>query len=227
MAETTEPASEPASELQPVWELPLSPAGLLFTLRKGGRVRIRPVRADDAEGLKLSYQRLSPQSRYYRFFTSRSALGDRLAESLTDIDHERHFAWVVFDPDSPSEVDDESGLSIGAARIIRDADPTSAEAALSVVDEYHNLGIGRFLIELMVHTAADVGIDVLRFEILRENRPMIRLIASMGAKGHPVPGDATVVDYRLSVPPADQLDVPAGALYQLLIRAAGFFDKPA
>lgn len=220
------PINDSESSLQPVWELPLSPAGMLFTLGKGGSVRIRPVRADDAEGLKLSYQRLSPQSRYYRFFTSRSALADQLAESLTNIDHERHFAWAVFDPDARSEVGDDSGLSIGAARIIRDADPTMAEAALSIVDEYHNLGIGRFLIELMVHTAADVGIDVLRFEILRENRPMIMLIASMGAEGHPVPGDASVVEYRLTVPPADQLDVPAGALYQLLIRAAGFFEPP-
>jgi len=218
---TNDASEDHERELRPVWELPLSPAGMLFALRKGGRVRIRPIRSDDAEGLKLSYLRLSPQSRYYRFFSSRAALGSQLAESLTNIDHENHFAWAVFDPDAASETGGESGLSIGAARVIRDRDEArSAEAALALVDAYHGLGIGRFLIELMVHTAADVGIDVLRFEILRENKGMIRLIASMGASGHPVPGDATVVEYRLTVPPVEELDVPAGALYQLLVRAA-------
>lgn len=213
------PTDDEERTLRPIWELPLDPAGVLFELPKGGRVRIRPIRQDDAEGLQLTYLRLSEQSRYYRFFTSRAVLGRQLAESLSDIDHQQHYAWAVFDPDVASEVGDDSGLTIGAARVIRDrSDPAVAEAALSVVDDYQGLGIGRFLIELMVHTAADVEIEVLRFEILRENRAMIQLIASMGASGHAIAGDASVVDYRLTVPAVEQLDVAAGALYQLLIR---------
>lgn len=212
--------------MQPVWELPLKPAGIMIELPRGGRVRIRPARASDIDAIKAGYERLSEESRYLRFFSARSKLGDRLATSLTDIDHETHFAWAVFDPDRPSDVGDDSGLGVASARLIRDEDATSAEAALTVIDEYQSRGIGHFLIELLVATAADVGADVLRFEILRQNHPMISLVANMGATGHPIEGDRSVVEYRLPVPPSDATAVPAGALYELL-RHATEVNPPA
>lgn len=207
-------------ELRPVWELPLSPSGIVMMLRKGGRVRIRPVRKDDVAALEHAYLRLSEQSRYFRFFGARPELGDKLAAMLTDIDHKNHFAWAVFDPDRPSEVGDDSGFVVASARLIRDPDPTSAEAALAVVDEYHNRGIGRFLIELLVSTAVEHGVSVLRFEVLHENRPMRELISAMGAIAHPIEGDRSVIDYHLALPAADALNAPAGALYDLLRHLA-------
>lgn len=202
--------------VQPLWDLPLNPAGIIIELPKGGHVRIRPVGPQDVAGLQAAYQHLSEQSRYFRFFTSRTQLSDGLANSLTDIDHESHFAWAVFDPDQPSEVDDPSGYAVASARLIRDEDPASAEAALAVIDDYQGRGIGRFLIDLLLATAADNGITTLRFEILRQNRAMIGLIASMGAEGGVVPGDPTLVEYCLAVPAAEATDLPAGALYELL-----------
>lgn len=206
--------------MQPVWKLPLQAEGIRIELGDDRRVRIRPVRATDGPALEAAWLRLSEQSRYNRFFTSRSKLGTGLVASLTDIDHTTHFAWAVFDPDEPSEVGDASGLSVASARLILDDDPTSAEAALAIVDDYQGRGIGRFLIELLAATAADVGAETLRFEILRLNRAMIGLIAGMGASSHPIPGDASVVEYRLPVPPADEVAVPAGALYELLRHVA-------
>ncbi len=192
----------------------------MVELPNHGRVRIRPVRISDMEAIKAGFGRLSEESRYLRFFSARSALSDSLATSLTDIDHVTHFAWGVFDPDRPSDVGDDSGLGVASARLIFDKDQTSAEAALTVIDEYQGRGIGRFLVELLVATAADVGADVLRFEILRQNRGMIALAAGMGATGHAVEGDRSVVEYRLVVPPPDDTAVPAGALYELLRHAA-------
>lgn len=206
--------------MQPVWDLPLRSAGIVIELPNEGRVRIRPARVDDLEAIKAGFERLSEESRYLRFFSARPNLGDGLAASLTDIDHTTHFAWAVFDPDRPSEVGDDSGLGVAAARLILDEDPTSAEAALTVVDEYQGRGIGRFLVELLVATAADVGARVLRFEILRQNRGMIALAAGMGATGHPIDGDRSVVEYRLDVPPPSDTAVPAGALYELLRHAS-------
>jgi len=206
--------------VQPIWELPLQAAGIEVELPKGGRMRIRPVRTTDGPLLEDAYERMSEESRYLRFFSARSKLGPRLIETLTNIDHENHFAWGVFDPEHESALGDASGLAVGSARLIRDDDPTSAEAALAVVDAYQGRGIGRFLIELLAATAADVGAKTLRFEILRQNRGMIGLISGMGATGHAVPGDRSVVEYRLTVPDADQTAVPAGALYALLRHAA-------
>jgi len=206
--------------MQPVWDLPLTAAGIVIELPQGGRVRIRPVRATDDEAIKIAFGRLSEESRYNRFFSARSQLSDSLATSLTDIDHTHHFAWGVFDPDAASEVGDESGLGVASARLIKDEDPSSAEAALTVVDEYQRRGIGRFLTELLIATAADVGAETLRFEILRQNRAMIGLVAGMGGERHEIEGDRSVVEYRLTVPPPSATAVPAGALYELLRHAA-------
>lgn len=211
--------------MQPVWDLPLTSAGIVIELPNGGRVRIRPARPDDRDAIKAGFERLSEESRYNRFFSARSQLSDSLATALTDIDHVNHFAWGVFDPDEPSEVGDESGLGVASARLIRDQDATSAEAALTVADDYQGRGIGRFLMELLVATAADVGAETLRFEILRQNRPMIALAAGMGAEGFPIEGDRSVVEYRLAVPPPSATAVPAGALYELLRHASPSGDE--
>jgi len=202
--------------MQPVWELPLSPSGILVDLTNGKQVRIRPVRPADIELLQAAFLRLSPQSRYFRFFQMRDTLDENLAASLTDIDHTDHFAWGVFDPAEQSDGDDASGLGIAVARLIRDDDPASAEAAVVVVDSYHGRGIGRFLLELLATTAADIGVTTLRFEILRENRPMIQMMATAGATAHRNVNDPSVVNYHLAVPSAEETDPPLGALYELL-----------
>ena len=212
-----QPDDAAPAQAQPVWQLPLEAAGIVVRLPSGGEVRIRPVRETDGPALEAAYERLSEESRYLRFFSARSKLGERLVTSLTHIDHETHFAWGVFDPERQSDVGDDSGLAVGSARLICDEDPTSAEAALAIVDEYQGRGIGRFLIELLVATAADVGVDVLRFEILRENRAMIAAMVRAGAERHPT-GDRQVVEYRIAVPAPEDTVVPAGALYELLRR---------
>lgn len=210
------------SSMHPIWELPLDPAGLIVELDRGSRVRIRPVRVDDRDLLESAYARLSPQSRYYRFFSPRSSLGESLIHQLTDIDHIRHLAWAVFDPDQPCDFGGSSGLGIAVARLIVDERPSSpegassAEAAITVVDDYHGRGIGRFLIELLAVTAADLDIDVLRFEVLRENMPMVRLMSRIGTEKHAVEGDRALVEFHLLVPPANESDLPAEAVYALL-----------
>ena len=207
--------------MQPVWELPLLAGGIEIELPSHGRVRIRPVREDDDDLINDAYERMSERSRYMRFFSARSKLSPQLVESLTDIDHTTHFGWLIQDPDTKSEIDNEGcGLVTGAARLILDDDPTSAEASLALVDGYQGRGIGRFMIELLVATAADVGAEVLRFEILRSNGAMIGLVRKMGGTGHAIPGDASVVEYRLPVPAANETAVPAGALYKLLRHLA-------
>jgi len=219
--------------VKPIFELPLSPAGILCTTSKGMELRIRPVRDGDAPGLQEAYLRLSDQSKYNRFFQVRPTLNDQLASSLTAIDHENHYAWVVFEPNAEVATDDvelaalaeESGLAIASARLIRDkGDPQVAEAALALVDAYQGRGIGRFLIELLVRTAADVGVHTLRFEVLRTNKPMIGLISGAGATRHAIPGDATVVEYRLDIPEPTAVDIPIGALYELLRMSASGWE---
>lgn len=202
---------------RPVWNLPLSSAGIEIELDNDSRVRIRPIRPSDRAGLLAAFERFSAESRYMRFFSPRPQLGDQMAESLTDFDDTEQLAWAVFDPGRPSEVGDDSGLVIASARLFIDADnPREAEATLAVVDEYQQRGIGGFLMELLVATAADNKMDTITFEVLHQNRSMRALLTKLGATAHRIEGDASVVEYRLPVPPVDVAALPAGALYSLL-----------
>lgn len=198
------------------WNLPLTPDGVIFELEDGSRFRVRPVRATDRTALQEAYEQLSPESRYRRFFTLMPHLPEEWATRLTDIDHTTHRAWVVFDPDAPSGHGDDG---VAVARLINDADePAVAEAAFAVADDYQGRGIGRLLFELIVSTAVLADLNVIRADTLRENRPMIGLLRSFGAVKNAERSDADIVCYELPVPTAEQADITAGALYELLRR---------
>ena len=207
--------------MKPVWDLPLDPSGIEVELDNGTHVRIRPGRPDDREALLEAFERLSDASRYYRFFSAKPQLSDALATSLSAIDDEHQLAWAVFDPDRPSAVGDASGLAIASARLFVDADePGLAEATVAIVDEYQGRGLGRFLIELLISTAAIDDIGTVRFEVLASNRAMRALMGKVGAHGKALPDDPTVIRYDIPVPSLDDVDPTVGALYVLLRRVA-------
>lgn len=207
--------------VRPVWDLPLSPAGILVELDNGITVRIRPIRPSDRPALLAAYERFSEESRYFRFFSPKPVLSDTMATALTTFDHTRQLAWAVFDPARPSEVGDDSGLVVASARLFIDAsDPTVAEATLAVVDEYQRRGIGRFLMELLVSTAAQHDIATIHFDVLHENVAMRALLEKVGASGRSRPEDRTIMAYDLPVPTLDEADITAGALYDLLRATA-------
>ena len=61
------------------------------TLRDGTRVLIRPIRKEDAALEREFLERLSPESRAYRFL-GQMKVSDEMARRLTDIDRERDMA---------------------------------------------------------------------------------------------------------------------------------------
>ncbi|MEM9200251.1 MAG: GNAT family N-acetyltransferase [Actinomycetota bacterium] len=203
-----------------VWDLPLDPAGIDLELGDGSRVRIRPGRTGDGPALRGAFERFSEQSRYYRFFTPTPRLTPGAEDSLTAVDDDRQYAWGVFDPSEASEVDDESGLAVGVARLFIDADdPEVAEATLAVVDAYQGRGLGGLLMELLLSTASILELRSLRFDVLAENRAMRGVLHGLGAQGAALPDDRTIVRYDLPVPQGE-VDPTIGALY-VLLRAAG------
>lgn len=58
-------------------------------------VVIRPIRADDSERLQLSHERLSSESRYRRFMSSKPHLTAADTRYLVDVDGCDHFALVA------------------------------------------------------------------------------------------------------------------------------------
>lgn len=200
------------------WKLPLQADGLRGELDNGSPFVIRPIRASDGPILERTFQRMSPRSRYLRFFSVSDRLGPDLIEQLTDIDHTSHLAWVVFDPTKPSEVDgSHEGLGIAIARLIAiGSEPGVAEAALVVADAYQGRGFGRLLLQLLVGTAQDTRVSFLRFETLAQNSGMRGLLSSLNAVKNDRLSDFEILVYDLPVDEPDDDDSGVGVLYQLL-----------
>ena len=90
---------------------------MTVTLRDGAQVDVRPVEPEDRAALAEGFERLSPESRYRRFFGPMPRLSDRDLDYLTRVDHHDHEALVA--------VDALTGDGIGVARYVRDGRPTS------------------------------------------------------------------------------------------------------
>ncbi|HXA42223.1 MAG TPA: GNAT family protein [Candidatus Solibacter sp.] len=144
-------------------------------LNDGTRIVFRPITADDKELLRVGVERLSPESRYRRFFSPIDHLSDEQLAYLTEIDYVDHFAWIGILPERGGE-----GVAVG--RWIRDPEkPDSAEAAVTVADDYQGQGLGSALLVLLARSAIERGVRRFTLEVLGENEPMMQLMQHVGA----------------------------------------------
>jgi RimJ/RimL family protein N-acetyltransferase len=142
-----------------------------LTLRDGAAVLIEPIRPEHREALERSFERLSDRSRYTRFLAPMQRLSPSMLTYLTEVDHDDHEALVAFDC--------VSGDLVGVARYVR-ANEGSAEAAVTVLDDWQGRGLGTGLTSLLAERALDQGIDHFTAVLLADNREMIGLLESLG-----------------------------------------------
>lgn len=146
-------------------------------LRNGRRVRIRPLTRDDRPHFVRGLARMSPRSRYLRFHAPVNGLTENQLAYLTEVDYVNHMAWVAVALDEPGEP------GVAVARYIRAADDsTRAEAAVTVVDDYQGVGLGSMLMETLILTALNNGIDRLIGYILPENEAALGLFRRLGSR---------------------------------------------
>ena len=104
-------------------------------LTDGTPVCIRRVRTDDEQRLKDGIALLTPQSRYFRFFSGMRQPPQRVIDRLIHVDGHDHIAWGALRSD---RVDTPA---LGVVHAFRDSvEPTGAEYSVAVIDDYHSLG---------------------------------------------------------------------------------------
>jgi RimJ/RimL family protein N-acetyltransferase len=142
-------------------------------LRDGEEILIRPIRPSDREELAAGMERLSPESRYRRFFTPTSELSQSQLTYLSEVDHHDHEALVAVEP--------ATGHGIGVARFVRSTDdPELAEVAVAVADSWHNRGVATALLDRLTQRAREEGVRRFSADVLADNRPMLELIEEVG-----------------------------------------------
>lgn len=161
-----------------------------ITLDDGTVLRIRPLRAEDKQKIVDGLERMSPESRYLRFFTAKPRLSDAELRYLTEVDGHDHYALGV----GRLLPDGSEGEGVAVARFVRLPDePDVAEPAIAVVDELHGKGIGRKLMEKLVAAAAARGIKRFRTEFLAVNDAMRDLVAKLSPDARFVASGPVVV----------------------------------
>jgi nucleotide-binding universal stress UspA family protein/GNAT superfamily N-acetyltransferase len=140
-------------------------------LKDGSRVEIRPVEPDDRAALADGFERLSPESRYRRFFGPMPELSDRFLDYLTQVDHHDHEAIVAVDPDT--------GDGVGVARFVRTGADV-AEPAVVVIDDWQGRGVASTLLDALVDRARDEGIVRFDAPVLATNTDAIAVMQRLG-----------------------------------------------
>ena len=145
----------------------------VLTLKDGARVRMRPIRPDDAPRLVALYDHLSRDSRYQRFFSVMQRLPPDWARFLATVNYQRRFALVVEAPGDPETL-------IAVARYEPSAEPDTAEVAFVVQDAWQGRGLGTMLFRELLAAADANGIRRFQAWVLAENRRMLALITRLG-----------------------------------------------
>lgn len=181
-------------------------------LDDGTEVELRLVRPDDKPLMLAAWERLSPESRYRRFFSAKGVLTSEELRYLTELDNVDHLAIGASCRRGGETV------ALGVARFVRMADrPDMADAAVTVVDDVQRLGLGRLLLTRLVAAARERGIERFRCDVLATNEGMRRLLRSLAPVLERPEGPLVTVELPLAdVVPAPGCVNKKSLVYRLL-----------
>jgi acetyl coenzyme A synthetase (ADP forming)-like protein len=166
-------------------------------LRDGSTLRLRAPAHDDAGALLAFFERLSDHSRYLRFHGVR-----RVDASI--VEHYLGGEW----PDRGALVGvlaDSAGHEriVALAEYARLRDPTVAEVAFTVADDFQGRGAATRLLEQLAPRAADAGIEQFVADVLSENEAMLNVFRDAGFEESRTLGGGEV-EVRFPIAPTER-----------------------
>jgi GNAT superfamily N-acetyltransferase len=142
-----------------------------------------------------AFERLSDRSRYRRFLSPHDRLSATELRYFTEVDHHDHEALVAVDPDTNE--------GVGVARFVRSkTDPSVAELAVAVVDDWQGQGVGSRLAAALVARARAEGITGFTALVLADNQLMLNLLADLG-RVRVVHSEGGTVELTVELPETD------------------------
>lgn len=139
-------------------------------LRNGSTVRVRPVRAEDHDGLITFLRGLSPDSIFFRFFSGSVDL-EKVARWAVDVDYRNRFGLVATSGPESAIVGHGTYQSTGDGR---------AEIAFAVSDGLQGQGLGTILLAHLAEAAIENGIGTFYAEVLPANHRMVEVFRESG-----------------------------------------------
>jgi RimJ/RimL family protein N-acetyltransferase len=174
-------------------------AAAAIQTRDGRELRVRHMRAEDAELLERMFYRLSSETRWRRFFVPLDHIDRdqvrREALRLAHVDPESAVALLA------TALEDDREEAIAVARYGRIGDQQDcAEASIVVRDDYQSAGLGAQLFDLLVQVGLARGVHHIILLTHADNLGMIGLVQHLGL---PYKGKYTSGLYEIDVQLAD------------------------
>jgi predicted CoA-binding protein/GNAT superfamily N-acetyltransferase len=187
-------------------------------LRDGSTLRLRPARPEDRAGLLALYDRLSPESRRFRFFAT-TAANDTEVERLLRADRDRDVVLVA----------EAGGRISGVALFLRNLkSPDRAEVAFAIADALQGRGVGTRMLEVLAGIAREHRIATFDAYVLQDNRQMLQVFLDSGFEtARRLEGG--VFHVTLSLAPTTLSEAKAAGRSQSAATASlmGFFEPRA
>jgi acetyltransferase len=144
-------------------------------LPNGTDMVIRPIRPEDAELEQDFVRNLSDQAKYFRFMQAIDELSPQMVARFTQIDYSREMALIAVVQNTEGKE-----TEIGVARYSINPDGRSCEFAIVVADEWQRQGIAHLLMQQLVATARNHGLQIMEGDVLANNYDMLTLVEKLG-----------------------------------------------
>lgn len=162
-------------------------------LFNGTPVTIRPIRREDS-GMEQEFVRhLSADSRYFRFMGTLLELPEKKLHYFTEIDYDRHMAFVA------TVVQEGKEVEIGVARYVATEKPDTCEFAITVDDAWQGTGVAGLLMIALQDAACRHGFRTMEGLVLSTNRKMLKFARQLGFRicREPGEGDSAHLELQL------------------------------
>lgn len=155
---------------------------------KNARLRIGTVTPFNKQQISQSLRDMSHESIRNRFQGSKRHFSEQELEYLTTIDGWNHYAIGI-------EEREKLKRGVAVIRMVRSSEnPFEAEVAITIIDEYQKIGLGRFLLELIILAASEREIQTLSFTFLPQNTALPRLLHQISK---PIQGPSSLDSVQL------------------------------
>lgn len=164
-----------------------------LTLSTGEPVCLRTIRAGDGARMRDGIARMSPRSRYLRFFSGAEEQPDSVIDSLLDVDGVSHIAWGAI----ASAMAGAPAIGAVHAVAIDEPDNPAMEFSVAVVDAWQGRGLARLLTAALLVNCLSRGVERLEAYLLSENHESQDFVKGLG--GRLAGSDGNVYHYTVEV----------------------------
>ena len=187
----------------------------------GGTMRLRLAGPEDRAALVEAFEKLSAESRFNRWLYAKRGLSEDEISQILAPENRDHAAIVAVALDEAGQ----EASGIGMARFVRvPEEPDAAEIAITIVDAWQGLGIGRILLHRLLAAISERGIPRAVGRLHVNNRRMRHLLDPYVPE-HRFQREDTTLVFDMPVPELDdplmaQLARNAAAVVRMFRQAA-------